>query len=182
MLLVYAYKGFDFMIKGWNKVVVNRIKKKMCRKCGKNVFFGRKVRVHGWENVSISNHVSLGENTLIISTRAKVYIGDHVMFAPNVSIITGGHRIDVPGRYMDTITDVEKRPEDDKDIVFEGDNWIGAGATILKGVTIGRGSVVAAGAVVTKDVDAYTCVGGVPATKIKKRFEDDVINLYNLNE
>lgn len=55
-------------------------------------------------------------------------------------------------------------------MVFEGDNWIGANATILKGVTIGEGAVVAAGAVVTKDVAPYTIVGGVPAKYIGDRF------------
>jgi len=74
---------------------------------------------------------------------------------------------------MMSVTDAEKRPEDDRDIVFEGDNWIGANVTIPKGVTIGEGSVIAAGAVVTKDVPSYSIVGGVPAKVIKMRFSEE---------
>ena len=61
---------------------------------------------------------------------------------------------------MTTVANAEKRPEDDRDIIFEGDNWIGANATILRGVTVGRSAIVAAGAVVTKDVTPYSVCGG----------------------
>jgi acetyltransferase-like isoleucine patch superfamily enzyme len=55
--------------------------------------------------------------------------------------------------------------------VIEDDVWIGHGATVLKGVRIGRGAVVAAGAVVTRNVEPYTVVGGVPARLIGRRGE-----------
>lgn len=55
-------------------------------------------------------------------------------------------------------------------MVIEDDVWCGANVTILKGVTIGRGSIVAAGAVVTKSFPPYSIIGGVPAKLIKKRF------------
>lgn len=61
------------------------------------------------------------------------------------------------------------------DIVVDDDVWIGYGATILSGVHIGQGAVVAAGAVVNKDVPPYAIVGGVPAKIIKYRFEPDMI-------
>ena len=60
-------------------------------------------------------------------------------------------------------------------IVIGNDVWIGAGALLLAGVRIGDGAIVAAGAVVTKDVEPYTIVGGVPAKVIKKRFTDEQI-------
>ena len=94
------------------------------------------------------------------------------MFGPHVTMITGGHRTDVIGRYMIDITDKEKRPEDDRDIVIESDVWVGANATILRGVTVGQGSVIAAGAVVTRDVPPYSIVGGVPARVLKMRFDE----------
>ncbi len=93
------------------------------------------------------------------------------MFGPHVAVVTGDHRIDIPDRPMISIKDSEKLPENDQDVVIENDVWIGANATILKGVTIGTGSVICAGAVVTKDVPPYSIVGGVPAKLIKKRFE-----------
>lgn len=60
-------------------------------------------------------------------------------------------------------------------MIFAGDNWIGANSTILKGVTVGEGAVVAAGALVNKNVPPYAIVGGVPARVIKMRFTEDEI-------
>ena len=97
--------------------------------------------------------------------------GDDVMFGPGVTVITGDHRTDILDRPMITVTDSEKSPDNDKDVVFEGDNWVGANAIILKGVTVGKGSVVSAGAVVTHDVPPYAIVGGVPAKVIRMRNE-----------
>ena len=101
-------------------------------------------------------------------------IGDYVMFGPNVSVITGNHRIDVLGERMYEVKDSDKRDSDDQDVVFAGDNWIGANSTILKGVTIGEGAVVAAGSVVNKSVPPYSIVGG-PAKMIKMRFTEKEI-------
>lgn len=62
------------------------------------------------------------------------------------------------------------------DIIIKNDVWIGEKVIIKGGVQIGDGAIIAAGAVVTKDVDPYTIVGGVPASPIKKRFDDDIID------
>ena len=86
--------------------------------------------------------------------------------------------MDIVGRTMISVTNEEKRPEDDKDIIFEGDNWVGANATILKGVTIGQGSVIAAGSVVTRDVPQFSIVGGVPAKVIKMRFSEEMVQAH----
>ena len=63
-----------------------------------------------------------------------------------------------------------KRPEDDQDVVIEDDVWVGTGAIILKGVRVGRGSIVGAGAVVVQDVPPYSVVGGCPAKVISTHF------------
>jgi acetyltransferase-like isoleucine patch superfamily enzyme len=60
-----------------------------------------------------------------------------------------------------------------RECIIEDDVWIGARAIILKGTRIGRGSVIAAGAVVVKDVEAYTIVGGVPARVLGQRFNKE---------
>ena len=91
------------------------------------------------------------------------------MIAPNVTIITGDHKY-VAGRYIDSITDEEKDAIYDQDVIIERDVWVGANVTILKGVHVGESAIIAAGAVVTKDVPAYTIVGGVPARVIKRKF------------
>ena len=62
-----------------------------------------------------------------------------------------------------------------KQLLIGSDVWIGANAVILRGVTVGNGAVIAAGAVVNKDVPSYAIVGGVPAKIIKFRFNDEII-------
>lgn len=87
----------------------------------------------------------------------------------------GDHRIDISGKYIADVTVEEKFVDGvnvyDQPVVIEDDVWVGANVTILKGVTIGHGSVVAAGAIVTKSCPPYSIIGGVPAKVLRKRFE-----------
>ncbi len=154
----------------WNKVIVNPVLRISFGTCGKQVTVGSGFQVSGISNIHVGNRVSLGTGNLFLTTRAKVVIGDDVMTSANVTFITGGHRYDIPGRPMVDIKECEKLPEDDRDIILEGDNWIGANVTILKGVSVGKGAVVAAGAVVTKSVPPFSIVAGVPARVVKNRF------------
>ncbi|KVD34955.1 transferase [Burkholderia sp. MSMB1459WGS] len=85
-------------------------------------------------------------------------IGDDVMIGPNVSLITSGHPVE-PSRRRDCVVA--------KPIVIGRNVWIGAGATVIGGVTIGENAVVAAAAVVTRDVPPNTLVGGNPAKVIR---------------
>lgn len=96
----------------------------------------------------------------------KVSIGTYTMIGPNVSIVGGDHKFDVPG--IPII--FAGRPELPETLI-ESDVWVGCGSIIIAGCRIGRGAIVAAGAVVTKDVPPYTIVAGVPAKVIKNRFE-----------
>lgn len=137
--------------------------------CGKNVNIASDCDFSGIDNIYIGDNVTIGRQCLFLSTRAKVIIGDDVMFGPGVYVITGNHRTDIEGRPMIAIRDDEKRPCDDEDVVFCGDNWVGARAIILKGVTIGKGAVVAAGSVVTRDIPENEIWGG-PARFIRTRF------------
>ncbi len=172
------YKLNKYLIKSWELLIAIPYRKSLVHKCGKNVRIGRHTRAEGWNNIELGNHVSIGANCVFLTTRANVIIGDHVVFGPNVTCITGNHRIDMVGRYIDSVTDADKKPENDEDIIFMGDNWIGANSTILKGVTIGKGAVVAAGSVVTHTVDDYTIVAGVPARKIRDRFSKEELKQH----
>lgn len=170
----FVFEVWDLIKKAWHKVVYVPIMRMQLGVHGTHVNIGKGAR-GTWKNVNVGNYVSIGVNCLLLSTRAKIIIGDYVMFGPNVSVITGNHRIDVVGKRMYEIKDTDKRSSDDQDVVFAGDNWIGANSTILKGVTIGEGAVVAAGSVVNKSVPPYSVVGGVPAKVIKMRFTEEEI-------
>lgn len=122
----------------------------------------------GLGNMRIGNNVSIPKHSTFYSTGAILTIKDNVIFGPNPTIITGDHRIDVVG--VPIIDSNNKLPENDKDVTIEEDVWTGANIVILKGVTIGRGSVIAAGAIVNKSCPPYSIIGGVPARVLKYRF------------
>lgn len=96
----------------------------------------------------------------------KVELGAYSMLGPRVAIVGADHVFNQPG--VPII--FSGRPEL-KSTVIERDAWIGCGSVLMAGVRIGRGAIVAAGAVVTKDVAPYEIVGGVPARKISERFD-----------
>lgn len=98
----------------------------------------------------------------------KVVLGRYTMLAPGVGIVGADHLYQKPGVPI-IFADRPSLPE----TVIEDDVWIGYGATILAGVRIGRGAIIAAGAVVTRDVPAYEIHGGIPARKIGLRFASD---------
>ncbi len=98
----------------------------------------------------------------------RVTIGRYVMFASEVVVLGGDHRFDIPGMPMMFSGRPELPPT-----VIEDDVWVGYRAVIMAGVRIGRGSIVAAHAVVTKDVEPYSIVGGVPAKVVGRRFATD---------
>lgn len=123
---------------------------------------------------------SYGElNVVTFNNKSNLKIGDFVSIAQHVTFL-----LDVE-HYTNYISSFPFRVKvlDDKnpesyskgDIIVDDDVWIGYGATILSGVHIGQGAVVAAGAVVTVDVPPYAVVGGVPAKIIKYRFNDNLI-------
>jgi acetyltransferase-like isoleucine patch superfamily enzyme len=116
------------------------------------------------------NNLKIGKDSYIgrfsnINALNKVLIGSDCMISDNVAIMSANHnssRVDIP-------MNQQGYTENLKPIIIGDDVWIGIGATILPEVVIGSGAIIGAGAVVTKDVERYTIVGGVPAKFIKKR-------------
>lgn len=139
--------------------------------------------------LSITNSANLylyGDNQLrdarILNLNAKFIMKEHSVAATGLTVVTGNHAL-IKGRFFKQITEAEKPKGLDKDVVVEEDVWIGCNVTLLSGVTVGRGSVIAAGAVVTKSCPPYSLLGGVPAKVIKIRMSVDEIleherNLY----
>jgi acetyltransferase-like isoleucine patch superfamily enzyme len=169
------YFIFNIFSRGIYKFCFLPFKLQLFASCGKNVIIAKDSRFT-YKNIHIGNNVYIGSNALFMCTRAKIILGNNIMFGPHVFIITGGHRMDAIGRYMIDVKD--KRSEDDRDVVIHDDVWVGANSIILRGVTVGEGSVIAAGSVVTKDVIPYSIVGGSPAKILKMRFQDEEIKQH----
>jgi acetyltransferase-like isoleucine patch superfamily enzyme len=99
---------------------------------------------------------------------SKVELGRYAMLAPYVAIVGGDHAFSIP----ELPVIFSGRPNQIRTTIIEDDAWIGFGAIILAGVRIGRGAIVGAGSVVTKDIPPYEICAGVPARKIGERFAD----------
>ncbi len=160
--------NFIYVVRGCLNRFVSFFYKRMMMHCGRHVRFSSLTSLITYKNVSIGDNVYIGPHAILLATESKVYIGNKVLFGPRVTLIGGDHRITDIGRFIYDVLD--KLPGDDLDIHIEDDVWVGANATILKGVTVGRGAVVAAGALVIKDIPPYAIVGGVPAKVLKYRW------------
>jgi acetyltransferase-like isoleucine patch superfamily enzyme len=114
-------------------------------------------------HTNFGKHIKLGKNIFINHACTFLDLGgitieDDVQIGPKVNLITENHPVDPS----------QRKHLDLKSILIKRNAWIGAGATILPGVIIGENSIVAAGAVVNKDVPPNTIVGGIPAKMIKQ--------------
>ncbi|HPD01680.1 MAG TPA: acyltransferase [Acetivibrio sp.] len=134
--------------------------KRIFKSAGKNINIEHGAFFASGREIEIGDNSGLGLNSRVTG---PLKIGNDVMIGPDVMIFTQNHRndrLDIPMRLQ---TD-PKRP-----VVIEDDVWIAARAIILPGVTVHKGAIVGAGAVVTKDVPEYAVVGGNPARIIKYR-------------
>lgn len=129
---------------------------------GKRVFIHKGVWINDPRNLTIGDDVVLSKD-VTITTGGKVFIGDRSLIGYGAKILSMNHVIPRQGSEVIRFSGHEK-----KSIIIENDVWICANVVITAGKKIGQGSVVAAGSVVTKDVEPYTMVGGVPAKIIKK--------------
>jgi acetyltransferase-like isoleucine patch superfamily enzyme len=114
---------------------------------------------NGVGDVLIGDHTRIGIGNVLIG---PVKVGNNVIFAQNIVLSGLNHG------YEDINTPISLQPVSIKPIVIEDDCWIGANAVVTAGTTVGKHSVVAAGAVVTKDIPPYSIAVGNPARVIKK--------------
>lgn len=137
---------------------------------GRNLVFSPFSSYFSYSSISVGSNVFIGSRAWFSSSNtAKLSIGSNVMFGHNVTILCGDHEIYQVGCFM---REAIKTSQSSKPVIIENDVWVGANVTILKGVTVHSGAVIASGSVVTKDVHAYSVVGGVPAKLLKMRFSD----------
>lgn len=162
-----------------------KFSKKSFRKIGKNVTFEKGVLVFHPENIEIGNNVYIGHNVFLkgyyknlmiignntwigqgsfLHSGGGIKIGNFVGIGPFVKIITLQHIID-----NDITRPIITREQIYEKVVVEDDCDIGTGAIILPGIKIGKGSIVGAGSIVTKDVKSYSIVVGNPAKLLRIR-------------
>jgi len=122
----------------------------------RNVYFGK------GNNISIGDNSGIGEDS-ILGQDDEIRIGNNVLIGPRLMIFTQNHN------FSDRTKLIREQGATRKPVIIEDDVWIGARVTLLPGVTLGQGSVVAAGAVVTKSFPPYSVLGGVPAKIIGTR-------------
>lgn len=123
-----------------------------------------------YNHIELGNGVHIGTNCTLMAAESKIIIGDNVILGRHSYLIGGNHRFDVIGQTIKSIH--EKRPQDDADIIIDEECWLGANCIILKGVHIGRGCVIGAGSIVTKDVPPYSIYTN---KGIRRRFTSEQI-------
>ena len=136
-------KGFKITLAGDNKIrhdVILQGKGKL--------YIGKNSRIGSFSIIGCNERITIGENCLI-SQSVSIRDADHSFNDTEIPMVDQG---------------IVTSP-----IIIKDDVWIGYGAVIIKGVTLGEGSIIAANAVVTKDVESYSIVAGVPAVQIKRR-------------
>ncbi len=176
--------------RSWNQgaILGSRVKIRHgeCLSLGRDVYIGDGCHLRsegGSATISLGSWCVLASGVMLLTHGGTITIGEKcsineycmlyghggLRIGNNVSIATGA--VIVPGNHNFTRRDIpfKQQGSTGKGIVLEDDIWIGANAVILDGVRIGTGAIVAAGAVVSKNVAPYTIVGGVPAHFIKER-------------
>lgn len=149
------------------------------------------------KNIHIGNRTTFGRGTVFYAPNSmtigeNVYIGKYCSLETDIEIgndVLIGNNVGLIGKYDHDYSCLGKSIKDSPwigdsnyqfkgkglKILIENDVWIGYGSVVVSGVHIGRGSIIAAGSVVLKDVEPYTIVAGNPATVISKRFDEEQI-------
>ncbi len=156
-------------------MIIRKIAERFTTQINGNIKFGKdfkhdlfcRVLARGQNaTIIIGDDVGISTNVMVIADcGGTIKIGNHVLIASNVVIRAANHN------YKKRSELIKNQGHTSGTIIIGDDVWIGSNAVILPNVNIGNGVVVAAGAVVTKDVDPYSVVAGVPAKKIGERSE-----------
>lgn len=153
-----AAAGYNMLVNG---VPFHRVRQGYLRTMGMKI--GRHVGIMRGVTLIRPDQIEIGDNCIIgfqcfLGGEGGIYIGKNVNISSFAVLLGGWHDVNDPSFRS------EMRP-----VVIEDYAWLATRVTVMAGVRIGRGAVVAAGAVVTRDVPPYTIVGGVPAKKIGER-------------
>jgi acetyltransferase-like isoleucine patch superfamily enzyme len=154
----------------------------------RNVITGKDLHLGLWSvlwaprKLTVGDHVYIGKMCTI---ECDGHIGNYVMIANNVGILGrydhNFRAIGIPIRLTPWVGDADYKGDGaNLECIIEDDVWIGYGAILLTGVRVGRGAIIAAGAVVTHDVPSYAIVGGNPAHVLGQRFNKEQIRIHEV--
>ncbi len=163
-------EGFPFA-RVCSRVRVELLKRWIFRQAGKDVDIADGVVFSGYKSITGGDNFGFGKGCRVYAA-GGITIGSHVMIAPYVTLITSNHR-------YKTQRSSEDNCDEFKPIVIHDDVWVGERAIILPGVTVGRGAIVGAGAVVTKNVSEFAVVVGNPARVVKYRNVGAIANCFD---
>lgn len=138
---------------------------------GSVIYYGAEIR--GAYNLILKSGATIGDKCTIDARRGYILIGKNVQLGNQVNLWTGSHDTNDP---LFRSMPGKRGPIEIDDYV-----WIGPNVTVLHSVKIGRGAVIAAGSVVTKDVEPYSIMGGIPAKKIGERNKQLIYDLSNFH-
>jgi acetyltransferase-like isoleucine patch superfamily enzyme len=131
-------------------------------KIGKSITYYPGIKINPCRRLKLGDNVDLAWG-VIITTGGYVEIGDRTLIGYRSIISSANHVI------PESKGHIFSSGHDKKKVTIKNDVWVGGNCTIVAGVSIGEGAVIAAGSVVTKDVEPFTIVGGIPAKLIRKR-------------
>ena len=177
--LMRRLRGKPTLVKGGLSSLASTARILNASDCDKNILVGRHCRIEGelfvfghGGKINIGDWCFIGPGTRIWSA-SHVFIGDRVLISHNVNVMDSlTHPINASARHqqfreISNVGHPKKINLNENPVRIENDAWIGAGATILKGVTVGEAAIVGAGSVVTKNVAPRTVVAGNPAKLIR---------------
>lgn len=179
-LLQKIYVFFTYSLPWRIERVINgrQVRSSIVRKsigsCGSNLAVNGRFRGFG-KHVHLGNHVNFNDN-VFINGSGRVDIGSYFHTGVNLTIISSNHNYE----NAESIPYDKKRIE--KPVVIKDFVWCGNNVTIIPGITVGEGAIIAAGSVVVKDVPDHAVVGGNPAKIIKYRDAEEFIRLKNKNK
>ena len=148
-----------------------------------DAYIGSNFKVYNKENIILMHNTSIGDNAIILNKYARFIMHKESFTSANLVVVTGDHP-QIIGKFQKQVSKINDHldiSKYDKDVVVDEDVWIGINVTLLSGVHIGRGCVIAAGAVVSKDIPPYSIAGGVPAKFLKFKWTIDEIIAHEAN-
>ena len=164
--------GFFNRSRAWNIPFRSFLIKRIFPNGAPGAFFEPNIRVEYGFNVTFGKNFYMNFDCQLLDV-APIKIGDNVMFGPRVTVATPMHPFVAEERVISVYEDGEHDWEYAKPVTIGNDVWIASSATVCGGVTIGDGSIIAAGSVVTRDIPAGVLAAGVPCKPIRPITDED---------